>query len=158
MIPPYAFFLDCYFTLRTVGVKSLHELQILNDRQQAFIEILQIKMLVRGMQILVRQAKAHHDGRSVQCAGQLLHDRDGPAILRKEGTRAVDMLERVRGFCGIGWDGSMLKANAFSFGLNVIFEPTGVWACKCASIASRTACGSWSATRRHVILAWASFE
>ena len=99
MIPPYAFFLDCYFTLRTVGVKSLHELQILNDRQQAFIEILQIKMLVRGMQILVRQAKAHHDGRSVQCAGQLLHDRDGPAILRKEGTRAVDMLERVRGFC-----------------------------------------------------------
>ena len=113
MIPPYAFFLDCYFTLRTVGVKSLHELQILNDRQQAFIEILQIKMLVRGMQILVRQAKAHHDGRSVQCAGQLLHDRDGPAILRKEGTRAVDMLERVRGFCGIGWDGSMLKANAF---------------------------------------------
>ncbi|MNI63578.1 hypothetical protein D3C73_1189600 [compost metagenome] len=57
----------------------------------------------------------------------------------------------------IGFDGSMLKARAFSICFTFTFAPAWILAFKCASTASRICCGSWSPTRRQVILAWASF-
>ena len=47
---------------------TLQTLQKLNNRQQPFIKVLQVEMLIRCMQVLVWQTEAHHNSRNTKHA------------------------------------------------------------------------------------------
>src|SRR5271169_3106402 len=54
-------------------------LQESNQRHDAQLEVLQMVLLVGSVDVVVRQAKAHHHAGSAQVAVKVAHDGDGAA-------------------------------------------------------------------------------
>ena len=65
-----------------------------HDRFDSAIEVRDMELLVRSVQVVVRQAEAHHDGRYLQRLFKGRHDRDRPPRADEDGVLAEDLFHR----------------------------------------------------------------
>ncbi|CDN43570.1 hypothetical protein BN871_DE_00130 [Paenibacillus sp. P22] len=124
-------------SILTMGrlVAVLYRFEEFDDRQKTFVEVFQVEMLVRSMEVLVVQSKAHQYDRGLENAGEGFHDRDGAAVLGEEGTGPVhgpisvrSRLQNRMGRIDVEGEGAFaaleLKASSWlDMRVQVLFDP-----------------------------------
>src|ERR1019366_4903972 len=87
--PPPAF-------ARPVVWSASRLLQKTNQRFCSQREVLQVKLLVRRVQVIVRQSEAHHHARQPQVAVKVAHNRNRPARADEHCVLAPHLMQRPR--------------------------------------------------------------